>query len=67
MRSVSTSRCYTLPLQTGTICRMTLETVALLAVFKRKLKSHLFSIAYIALSRVTPAPTNNFFVTYGGL
>jgi len=36
-------------------------------VFKRKLKTHLFNIAYPTQSRVIPAPTNNILVTYGAL
>jgi len=36
-------------------------------VFKLKLKTHLFNIAYATLSRFIPAPTNNILVTYGAL
>jgi len=36
-------------------------------VFKRKLKTHLFNIAYPTQSRVIPTPTNNISVTYGAL
>jgi len=36
-------------------------------VFKRKLKTHLFNIAYATYARLIPAPANYILVTYGAL
>jgi len=62
MRTVSSSRCYKHSAATNwNDLPYDIRDCSSVSVFKRKLKSYLFSIAYIAQSHVTPVPTNNFF------
>jgi len=70
IRTVSSSRCYKHSATTNwNDLPYDIRRCGSVSVFKRKLKSHLFSNAYIAcvILRVIPVPTNSIFVTYGAL
>jgi len=69
MRTVSSSRCYKHSAATNwNDLPYDIRDCSSVSVFKRKLKSHLFSIADIAYSHVSPQRLRiTFFVTYGAL